>query len=138
MRYNAFIYCRCAAYQQGQGVPDSIQQQDKLCRLFADAEKDNVLETITDLGISGSSENRPGLDYLFMLLRELPKPSAVIVSDPSRLARNLNVFLRLKEKISDAGATLIIVNQHDAQHKHIPIETTIRLTTNLATQMEAL
>jgi hypothetical protein len=61
MRYNAFIYCRCAAYQQGQGVPDSIQQQDKLCRLFADAEKDNVLETITDLGSSVARRTALGL-----------------------------------------------------------------------------
>lgn len=111
MAHNAYIYCRCASYKQRDPLPESIEKQGRLCRRYAEKENISVVETITDIGVSGLSENREGFDRLLALLRDLPKPRAVIIASPDRLARSLDILFRLKEKIEGVEATLLIAHE---------------------------
>ncbi len=113
MTHNAYIYCRSATRDPTDPLPESIKKQDRFCRLYAEKENINVIETVTDIGISGLSENREGFDRLLALLNDLPKPRVVIISSHDRLARSFDVLIRLKEKIEEADATLLFAYKGD-------------------------
>jgi DNA invertase Pin-like site-specific DNA recombinase len=114
MTHNAYIYCRCASCQQSEPLPETIKEQDRICRQYAEKENLHIVGTVSDIGVSGLSETREGFDHLLTLLRDIPN-LRVIISSGDRLARGLDAYICLKQKIEKVGASLVVVNEVASQ-----------------------
>jgi len=110
MTAQCVIYCRTACNPQ-RGFDSAAQKQEQICREAALTLNFEVVETFCDSGISGASEIRSEFNALLELLRQRPKPIAVLISSRDRLARDLRVHFALTEKLSDLGAVLVFVNE---------------------------
>jgi len=102
---NAIIYSRAA----GAGVArksDAIVSQEERCREYALQRGYNVVAEFWDLG-SGTIERRPGLDDMldFLVEHRIDAP-VVIVDCPSRLARDVATYTKIRNAIVDRGAIL--------------------------------
>jgi len=103
----AAIYIRVSTEDQARHGY-SLREQEESCRQYA-AEKLGVKDpiVIADEGVSGGVLNRPGIERLLAVAREVDH---VICKDPDRLARNLAHQLLITERIERAGAKLHFVD----------------------------
>lgn len=104
------IYCRTACAHQT-GPDEAPQKQEQICRKANSSFNFKIVETFCDSGVSGASENRSGFNALLGFLSQRPKPMAVMISSRDRLARDFRVMFALEKKLSDLGATLVIINE---------------------------
>ncbi|WP_243336665.1 recombinase family protein [Anaeromyxobacter soli] len=82
----AVVYARFSTKKQD---PRSIDDQFRRCEEYAGAEGLKVVSHFKDEGISGSRQDRPGLELLLSSLRKRPLPFChVLVDDSSRLSRD--------------------------------------------------
>lgn len=89
----AVIYIRVSTEEQAQ-EGFSLDAQERMCHMYAELRTWDVVSVYKDDGYSGRTDDRPALQKL---LRDLPllKPDAVIVHKIDRLARNLELMLKL-------------------------------------------
>jgi site-specific DNA recombinase len=104
----AIIYCRTAT-AQGDSI-FSLDAQIYICRAYCERHDYEVIEVITDDGKSGRTLNRPGLVRVYELITA-GKADAVVVTSLGRLTRQADHWLMLQEKLSQAGGTVLIVNE---------------------------
>ena len=83
----------------------SIEQQQWVLKGYLET-MDNVVlvDTYEDVNQSANNVNRPGLNKM---LNELEKGDVVLVSSLDRLARNIEHFNEIEEKINAVDGTLI-------------------------------
>lgn len=83
----------------------SIEQQQWVLKGYLET-MDNVVlvDTYEDVNQSANNVNRPGLNKM---LNELEKGDVVLVSSLDRLARNIEHFNEIEEKIKAVDGTLI-------------------------------
>lgn len=102
-------YVRCSAVSSvndGQTIPRQIELIKAYCQLKSLPEP----EFIVDEAISGAKENRPGLQQLLSLCRT-NQVATVIVTDLSRLARNLRLTLEAIDLFVKQGITFVSLNE---------------------------
>ena len=119
---------RCAAYSRvstDRQNPLSIQDQIRKCREFADHARWRVLEDhiYTDEAISGTTDNRPGLQRLLSALKLRPCPfDVLLVDDTSRLSRKTRDALAIYEQLNFAGVRLVAISQGiDSQNEQAEV-----------------
>jgi site-specific DNA recombinase len=108
---------RCAAYSRvstDRQNPLSVEDQLRKCRQFAEHERWRVLEEhiYSDTAISGTTDNRPGLQRLLAALKQRPCPfDILLVDDTSRLSRKAKDTLTIYERLNFAGVRLVAISQ---------------------------
>lgn len=106
MSTRILIYARVSTEDQLEkyGLPLQL----RACREYAKAHGLEVLEEITDDGISGTILHRPGLDRVRRLVRE-QAVGAVLSFDPDRLSRVLRDLLEVKAEADACNVPLLFV-----------------------------
>ncbi len=99
----AIIYCRAASTEDAE-MRLSTQASD--CLAYAKEHSYEVLEVISEMGISGLNLNREGLQKLLSMCHN-NEIEAVIVSDISRLARGINQLKSLFQTFADTQVELV-------------------------------
>lgn len=99
----AIIYCRTGSALQGD---HGLKEQEKRCRDFASARGYNVAAVYSDSGMSGTTRDRPSLEAMMSALRDhgASSPPIVIVEDIAHLARDMRLFVELRDEIKAAGS----------------------------------
>ena len=101
----AVIYARVSSIKQ-KTVGAGLASQETRCRDFARMKNYHVVEIFTD-DVSGSLTDRPGMKAMLSFVRKhRGKGTVVIIDDVSRLARNLEAHIQLRQAISSAGGSL--------------------------------
>jgi DNA invertase Pin-like site-specific DNA recombinase len=97
-------YMRTASGNQLDGRL-GLDSQRRICEDFARSLGVRITRIYADVGVSGLREQRPGLAQL---MRDLSCGGIrrVIIADPARLARNLQLEQQLQERIRGAGASV--------------------------------
>ncbi|MEN9328655.1 MAG: hypothetical protein RI947_1463 [Candidatus Parcubacteria bacterium] len=102
----ALIYCRVSSDRQvtqGHG----LDSQEKLCRDYASGKGYEIMRVFRDEGISGGFLDRPGINALLDYLDEhIKQIDIVIFDDLSRLARDIAVYLQLKNLLNKRSVKL--------------------------------
>jgi site-specific DNA recombinase len=94
----AVIYCRVSSDKQvteGSG----LKSQETRCRNYAKEKGYHISKVFFDEGVSGSLLSRPGIDELLDYLSTKKESHKVIVDDLSRIARDTNVHIILRDQI---------------------------------------
>jgi DNA invertase Pin-like site-specific DNA recombinase len=99
---------RCAIYARYSSnlqSPTSIEDQQRLCRAFAEQQGWTVVAVFEDAALSGFEiEHRPG--YQQLLTMALSSPAAfevILVEDLSRLTRDMAELLRITTRLRFKG-----------------------------------
>jgi DNA invertase Pin-like site-specific DNA recombinase len=104
MEKNAVIYLRVASAEQRQEVLD---QQETLCRSYCRQMHFKVVEVFTELGMSGLRGRRPELQRMLGFCKNPSnKVRFVVVSDSSRIARDLRILNETVSALSSSGVQL--------------------------------
>lgn len=102
----AIIYCRVSSQRQvdeGNG----LGSQEQRCRVYAQNKNYEVIKVFPDEGVSGGLFERPAMKALISYLDKYPTERFIIIFDDlARLARDLNVHLKLKTELISRGAKL--------------------------------
>jgi DNA invertase Pin-like site-specific DNA recombinase len=88
-----------------------------------------------DIGVSGNTTSRAGLDRLLAFIRRRPV-TYLIVSDRSRLARNPADDMTIRQAITQAGATLLSASGETADP--LLLQGVIRASAELAANVRAV
>lgn len=108
----AFGYARQSLARAGDaGDSVSVADQFRLIEEFAARSNLRLAGRWSDVDISGAVESRAGLDALLAAVAEV-KPSAVIIRDVSRLARDTRLFLTLVDTLNKAGVRLLSATEN--------------------------
>lgn len=95
----ALIYARVSSERQvkeGHG----LESQVKRCYIHAVCKNYRVVQEFLDKGISGGLFERPAIEEMIQYIDDHPEDRyIVLVDDISRLARDVQVFLRLKDEL---------------------------------------
>ncbi|GKS69788.1 hypothetical protein W03_17920 [Nitrosomonas sp. PY1] len=101
----AVIYCRVSTKRQTK-EGDGLASQATRCREFARYRNMEVVEVFQD-SQSGSLIDQPGMQAMLKFLRAHRKDNiTILVDDVSRLARGMEVHIRLRTEIASVGAKL--------------------------------
>jgi site-specific DNA recombinase len=107
----AAIYARISTDRQN---PLSIDDQIRKCREFGERQGWLVIDqhVYADEAISGTTDDRPGLQRLLLALKSQPCSFEVLlVDDTSRLSRKTRDALEIFERLSFAGVRLVAISQ---------------------------
>ena len=103
----AIIYCRSATADQQSTAQVSRQQKD--CLAYARAHNYEIIEVITETGLSGLDQSRQGLQKLMALCDE-NEIKAVITRDIERLSRDRYHFHNLMQAFAEKHIELVTLN----------------------------
>lgn len=104
----AIIYCRSATADQQSNAQLSRQQED--CFAYARAQNYEVIEVISEAGLSGLDQSRQGLQKLMALCDE-NEINAVITRDIERLSRDWQHINSLLQTFADKDIKLVTLNR---------------------------
>jgi site-specific DNA recombinase len=107
----AAVYARYSSDRQS---PESIPDQIRKCRQYAEAHGWEVLDAhiYSDAAVSGTISDRVGLKQLLALAESKPRPfDAILVDDSSRLSRKLSDALSFSDRLKFVGVRLVFVGQ---------------------------
>lgn len=105
----AVIYCRVATPT----IParaDSIEGQERRCREYAQAKGYTVTQIFQDMGSGISAERSAMTAMLKFLEAHKYEKLRVLITEPQRLARNIEAQMQFLSKIRDAGGQVEIVS----------------------------
>lgn len=104
---NAIIYCRTGCEGGDNGTNHAASQETR-CREYAADKRYNVIQVFHDTAVSANEADRPGIQAMltFLKRRSGAQPHVVIIDDPSRLARKLEIHNLLSTAIDEAGGRL--------------------------------
>lgn len=101
----ALIYCRIASDRQSGEA--ALHMKEERCRDHCARKGYEVEQVFHEIGISGSSTQRPGVTQLLTFLAdEEASRYVVVIDDVSQLARNTETFVDLRNRIAATGARL--------------------------------
>ncbi len=103
---NAVLYLRSAVKDD-----EAIRQQRAICQELAAELKASVESEYIDNGVSGRATDRPGLRAMFEHLQNT-HVDCVIMAHGYRLARKMDLYLKLITQIGRFGATVITQDKH--------------------------
>jgi DNA invertase Pin-like site-specific DNA recombinase len=102
----AVLYLRSAVKDD-----EAIRRQQAICQKLAAELKAKIEAEYIDNGVSGTAIDRPGLRALFEHL-EKTHVDFVIMTHGYRLARKMDLYLKLIAQIGRLGATVITRDRH--------------------------
>lgn len=106
----AVIYCRVSADKQvkeGHG----LDSQKIRCIQYAAGLGCKVAKTFRDEGVSGAKGNRPGFSALLSYIDNHPDDDfTVVIDDPSRLAKDMQVHLTLRDCLRKRKVRIVSPN----------------------------
>jgi site-specific DNA recombinase len=105
---NAIIYCRVSTDRQ-MNEGHGIDSQEKRCKDWCIKNNHEVNKIFRDEGVSGSIGDRPAVREMLEYLSKNPH-TIVVIDDIKRLARDVQVFLLLKESIQSLNCTIHYLN----------------------------
>lgn len=105
---NTIIYTRTVRNEQGTQATDV---QERACRQYAEAQGWTVSKVYTDVGASGATLDRPGLQALLAAIRA-NVGCTLLVTSVDRLARHLHLFLMLESLFNQHRVNVIITGEH--------------------------
>lgn len=105
---NAVIYARYSSSNQRE---ESIEQQIKKCREFAERKKLEIIDIYSDAAISGKSDDRPQFQRM---LRDSQKGKFqyVIAWKSSRIGRNMMQALQTELALQEVGVRCLYVEEY--------------------------
>lgn len=104
----AVFYCRVSTEEQAaEGV--SLEAQNAKLAAWATLHDAEIVGSFSDRGISGTREDRPGLEAAIGLACR--EKAALIVYSLSRLSRSTSHTIRLADRLSRAGADLVSLSE---------------------------
>jgi DNA invertase Pin-like site-specific DNA recombinase len=106
---NAVAYLRTASADR-EDSRLGLERQRQLCDEFAHQLGLRITGTYSDVGVSGLSEQRPGLERLLLDLAS-ESIGYVLTADRARLARSVSLARSLEERITRSGANLVTGEQ---------------------------
>lgn len=99
-------YCRVSTEAQAiEGM--SIETQRKRIEEYCKLKQWNLIKIYEDAGISGGTMDRPGIQ---LLKEELKSDTVVIITDISRLGRNLYDALQFRNTLKETGSELACIS----------------------------
>jgi DNA invertase Pin-like site-specific DNA recombinase len=106
---------RCAIYARYSSdlqSPTSIEDQQRLCRAYAERQGWAVVSVFEDAALSGFGiEHRPGYQQLLAVALSSPATlDVVLVEDLSRLTRDMAELMRLSSRLRLKGRELVGVS----------------------------
>jgi len=104
----AILYARVSTDEQARSGYSLAQQLEAL-RDYADRERYEVLEEVSDPGQSGASLERPGMDRVRDLVAA-GGVSVVLAQDRDRFAREPAYLYLLRQEFAEYGCTLRALN----------------------------
>ena len=110
MKKQAVIYARVSGSKQvieGHGLDSQITR----CKEYAIKNGFNIIEVFQDEAVSGKESDRKGMNKLLKFLTK-NKDVTTIIDDQKRLARDLKVYILLKESLNKFGSNIIYLNQN--------------------------
>ena len=114
MRHKIGIYVRVSTEEQAQVADGSIESQQHRIKSFIDIkrlqEKDwgKVVDTYIDDGYSAKSTNRPAYQRMIRDLK-LGKINLILITDLSRLSRNISDFCELYKELGKYKANFLSI-----------------------------
>jgi DNA invertase Pin-like site-specific DNA recombinase len=110
MNNECVIYYRTACTPFG--VKDeALARQEDDCRKFIRENGLIEIQSFYDRGVSGISKERKGFNALLDFLKKRREyPTAVVVTDPSRLSRSVEVAEFLFDALTASGGQLLCAN----------------------------
>lgn len=130
----AVSYLRVASKDQADQA-SGVTAQRGACEQEAERVGVRIAAEFMDIGASGNTTNRPGLDRLLTFIRRRPV-TYLIVSDRSRLARNSADDATIRQAITQAGVTLLSASGETADP--LLLQGVIRASAQLAANARAV
>jgi|SRR5580704_6706176 DNA invertase Pin-like site-specific DNA recombinase len=130
----AVSYLRVASKDQGDQENGVTVQRDARER-EAERVDARIAAEFMDIGVSGNTTSRPGLDHLLAFIRRRPI-TYLIVSDRSRLARNSADDAAIRQAITQAGVALLSASGETADP--LLLQGVIRASAQLAANVRAV
>jgi len=107
----AAIYARVSTGKQAAGNL-SLPDQERQCKVYADAKGFEIAEVFVDAGLSARSDNRPAFQRMINLACTAHRPfDVILIHSQSRFTRNTKDLLVYKEKLEDNGVSLLSITQ---------------------------
>lgn len=116
MNFKIGIYSRVSTEEQTKVIAGSIQCQVQRCNQFvsiknqADQQWGHIISDYRDKGYSAKDTKRPSYQTLLQDVRH-KKINLVLVSDLSRLSRNIADFSRFIEELQKYGASVLSIKE---------------------------
>lgn len=105
--------------RNAQANPDRIRRQISNLTVMAEREGFQNLQCFTDDGVSGATDDRPGLNALMEAIHS-NKVATVLVTDGTRLARGYQLFGKLVQEMNDNGVRVVLgLEKHQYLPEHI-------------------
>lgn len=130
----AVSYLRVASKDQGD-QESGVTAQREACGQAAERVGVKIAAEFMDIGMSGNTTSRPGLDRLLTFIRRRPV-TYLIVSDRSRLARNSADDAAIRQAVTQAGVTLLSASGEMADP--LLLQGVIRASAQLAANAQAV
>jgi DNA invertase Pin-like site-specific DNA recombinase len=100
----AIIYCRIASQTQA-GGSGALEEQEERCRTYARERHYKVIDVVHDVGVSGTSCERPGIKTIIDRLRK-EDGLTVLVDRPDRLGRDAKMIKDFKQLLARHAASI--------------------------------
>src|ERR1700730_9869635 len=116
MNYRIGVYVRVSTEEQAQLKEGSIDTQKHRSRLFVESKLvhepkwGNIVEIYADEGFSAKNTKRPAYQKLMTDVRR-KKINLILVSDLSRLSRNIMDFCLLLEELRTHSAKFLSIKE---------------------------
>lgn len=116
MTFKIGVYSRVSTEEQAKVIAGSIQCQVQRCNQFVSAKNQvyqqwgHIISDYCDEGYSAKDTKRPAYQALLQDVRN-KKVNLVLISDLSRLSRNIADFSRFIEELQKHGASLLSIKE---------------------------
>jgi site-specific DNA recombinase len=112
-------YIIYARYSSDLQSPDSLEDQKRKCREYAEREGWEEIRTYEDAAASGSGLDRRGFQRLMIDCASVGKDFEVLlIDDTSRLSRSLADVVSLHQRLAHYGVRVVAVSQGiDTNHE---------------------
>ncbi len=115
------IYARYSSDRQNER---SAEDQVRVCRARADREGWSVVDVYSDLAISGTTHNRPGLNAL-LAAAEAGSFNLLLTEALDRLSRNQADIATFYQRLEFAGVRIVTLSEGEINELHIGLKGTM-------------
>ncbi|MDP6951228.1 MAG: recombinase family protein [Alphaproteobacteria bacterium] len=115
------LYARYSSDQQSEA---SIEDQLRVCRIYAEKQGWSVIDSYSDRAISGASLLRPGIQELIADAGK-GRFQVILAEALDRLSRDQEDIAGLHKRASFAGVKLVTLSEGEITHLHIGLKGTM-------------
>ncbi|MBT6136841.1 MAG: recombinase family protein, partial [Rhodospirillaceae bacterium] len=115
------LYARYSSDQQREA---SIEDQLRVCRIYAEKQGWSVIDSYSDRAISGASLLRPGIQELIADAGK-GRFQVILAEALDRLSRDQEDIAGLYKRANFAGVKIVTLSEGDITHLHIGLKGTM-------------